>query len=565
MTVKSGFFNSSNGDRKYDALDMSSIFDGVIIDGVFATIGKLFAVTPGSGLQVLVDTGKAWFDHTWTINDAILPLTIEAPDITMDRYDVVVLETNSSDPVRENSIKIVKGSPSSSPQIPQLTNTENVHQHPLAYVKVIRSSTSILKENIEILVGRGECPFVTGPLETVPIDELFSRREAERDTWFEEVQSQLSGDVAGNLLKEIRRVDKKVDDHWDDTLKSVTKKLLGLPDDAVPDDAFAKLVLGGNTGYIFSVTVKDPKGVPKSGMTVSGLKTIVGQPATTDENGIFIGSSESENPTISVLAPYPDWKPISKQLQQTDVITNVDAQFEFNEDPIIVNSSTQVDLSDYATTVDLCAAAAGGGGSSMQTNAFFYGGVGGGGGRVKNLLNHTLIGKKLIFEIGAGGYGGTSDTDYGGGNGGNTRIKAMDGTVLCEAEGGKGGQWVGYGPDIKDNDTIPGGVGNGAGGNCSWSETGSYCKGGTGVAGSVHVFDDPELDTPGGGGAGGYSESKYLTTKTPGKPGGYGGQSRQKGNVPGGGGGGGVQSSSGGHFDGGAGGNGRAYYRVHHG
>lgn len=44
MSVSSGFFNSLNGDRKYNAAQMSAIFDGLIIDGVFASIGTAFAV-----------------------------------------------------------------------------------------------------------------------------------------------------------------------------------------------------------------------------------------------------------------------------------------------------------------------------------------------------------------------------------------------------------------------------------------------------------------------------------------------------------------------------------------
>lgn len=203
MALKYGFFNSSNGDRKYDAEDISSIFDGIIEDGVFATIGKIFAVTPGTGLQVLVDTGKAWFNHTWTVNSEIVPLSLEEPDITLDRYDAVVLEINHSESVRANSLKILKGNPASEPTKPVMTREELINQYPLAYVLVKHGATSITAAEIEIMVGKGDCPFVRGPIETVPIDELFSQWEAEFDTWFENVQSQLEGDIAANLQRQI--------------------------------------------------------------------------------------------------------------------------------------------------------------------------------------------------------------------------------------------------------------------------------------------------------------------------------------------------------------------------
>ena len=41
MSVTYGFYNSLNGDRKYDSAQISSIFDGLIVDGIFASIGTV--------------------------------------------------------------------------------------------------------------------------------------------------------------------------------------------------------------------------------------------------------------------------------------------------------------------------------------------------------------------------------------------------------------------------------------------------------------------------------------------------------------------------------------------
>ena len=64
MAFTYGFFNSLNGDRKYTAEQLSSIFDGLITDGVFDSIGDILATVPGSGMQVIVKSGKAWFNRT---------------------------------------------------------------------------------------------------------------------------------------------------------------------------------------------------------------------------------------------------------------------------------------------------------------------------------------------------------------------------------------------------------------------------------------------------------------------------------------------------------------------
>lgn len=39
MSVTFGFYNSKEGDRRYDAIQMSSIFDGIIQDGILQHVG----------------------------------------------------------------------------------------------------------------------------------------------------------------------------------------------------------------------------------------------------------------------------------------------------------------------------------------------------------------------------------------------------------------------------------------------------------------------------------------------------------------------------------------------
>lgn len=207
MAFTCGFFNSENGDRKYNAEQMSAIFDGIIADGVFTTIGDHMAVSAGTGMQVLVGTGKAWFDHTWNVNDAAYPLAIAASDVTLSRIDAIVLETNHSDSVRLNKLRVVQGTVASSPVKPTLTNSEKVHQHPLAWVTVAPGVTQIAASAIENAVGTSACPFVTGIIATTAIDDLFNQWNGEFDEWFDNLKAQLSDNVVANLQ---RQIDQKV-------------------------------------------------------------------------------------------------------------------------------------------------------------------------------------------------------------------------------------------------------------------------------------------------------------------------------------------------------------------
>ncbi len=173
--VTYGFYNSKNGDRKYDAIQMSSIFDGIIRDGILQHYGTAMVVKESEGMMVNVGIGRAWFNHTWTLNDALLPLTVPISEVLLNRIDAVVLEVDSREAVRANSIKIIKGTPASSPKNPTLVKTNDRWQYPLAYIRVNAGVTSIRQANITNCVGTSACPFVTAPLEKMSIDALVAQ------------------------------------------------------------------------------------------------------------------------------------------------------------------------------------------------------------------------------------------------------------------------------------------------------------------------------------------------------------------------------------------------------
>ena len=205
MAVTFGFYDSLNGDRKYYATQLSQLFNALIKDGIFMHIGEHMNVKEGTGMQINVGPGLAWFNSTWTLNDADYPFTISASDLLQTRIDAIVLEVNETVSSRTNSIKVITGIPSSNPQKPTLTNTNDIHQYPLAYVTVGAGATSITQANIENCIGTDPCPFVTGVLDTIDATTLLAQWEAQFNEWFENLEDTLSGDVAGNLLNMIQQ------------------------------------------------------------------------------------------------------------------------------------------------------------------------------------------------------------------------------------------------------------------------------------------------------------------------------------------------------------------------
>lgn len=77
--------------------------------------------------------------------------------------------------MRANSIKIVKGTPASSPKNPTLIKTNDRWQYPLAYIRVNAGVKAIRQANITNCVGTSACPFVTAPLEKMSIDALVAQ------------------------------------------------------------------------------------------------------------------------------------------------------------------------------------------------------------------------------------------------------------------------------------------------------------------------------------------------------------------------------------------------------
>lgn len=209
MAVSFGFYDSLNGDRKYTAVQFSYLFNSLIKDGVFMHVGEHLNVKEGTGMQVNVGSGFAWFNSTWTRNDADYPVNIDISDLLQVRIDAIVLEVNETVSSRTNSIKVITGTPASNPQKPTLTNTNDIHQYPLAYVTVGVGVTSITQANIENCIGTDPCPFVTGVLDTIDATTLIAQWEAQFNEWFENLEDTLSGDVAGNLLNMINDLREK--------------------------------------------------------------------------------------------------------------------------------------------------------------------------------------------------------------------------------------------------------------------------------------------------------------------------------------------------------------------
>ncbi len=231
MAFTYGFYNALDHDRLYDAEQISSIFDGIIEDGIFATIQqngvrleKHFQVTASSGMTVQVDIGRAWFNHTWNYNDAPILFTLADSEVLKSRYDVICLKVDRTTTARENSIVVIQGTSAATPELPTITDTETVFYHPLAYIRIGKDVTEITTANItnaigisnvtnigpEKLTGKGS-PYVTGPLETLDADQLINdwrttfvqmitKDQSAFETWWASIEEFFKGSTVEEVL-----------------------------------------------------------------------------------------------------------------------------------------------------------------------------------------------------------------------------------------------------------------------------------------------------------------------------------------------------------------------------
>lgn len=216
MSVTSGFFNSVNNDRLYDAKQMAEIFDGIINDGVYQSIGQRFMVNyAGNGMTVTVGSGRAWFNHTWCKNDDAFVMTLDQGEAVLNRIDTIAIKVDHTNEVRDTNIVLVKGTPAVNPDAPTLTDTTNVFWHPIANIYVGKGATTISQSNITYRVGvDSRTPYVTGILQVLSIANIVAQWQAEFSEWeqaekidithwYENLRNQLDENQAIHLQFEI--------------------------------------------------------------------------------------------------------------------------------------------------------------------------------------------------------------------------------------------------------------------------------------------------------------------------------------------------------------------------
>lgn len=200
MSITYGYFNSVNGDRKYNADQMSQYFKGLISNGVYANIGGAMAViADGQSMTVNVSAGRAVIDCKWIENDSAYPLTITQAHATLPRYTAVIVQLDAVN--RLIRITTKDGTPASTPAQPTINTLTELC---LAMILVPAGSSTIIQSRVTDKRGTSLCLWVTGLITQLNSNQLFLQWQEQFDIWF----SGLTEDL--NVNTYVRRFQKRV-------------------------------------------------------------------------------------------------------------------------------------------------------------------------------------------------------------------------------------------------------------------------------------------------------------------------------------------------------------------
>lgn len=190
MSITSGFFNSVNGDRLYNADQMSTYFKGLIGQGVFNSVGGALQVIASDDFSVDVKTGRAIIGDVlkWMENDAVYNLTVTPAHVTLNRYTAVVIQCDLND--RDITITTKDGSYATNPTKPAINDVAGIKELCLAYIYVKAGATTITQSVIQDTRSNSSvCGWVTGLIDQIDTEDLFDQWTAA----YEENISEMEG------------------------------------------------------------------------------------------------------------------------------------------------------------------------------------------------------------------------------------------------------------------------------------------------------------------------------------------------------------------------------------
>ena len=253
------FYNSTGGDRKYNADSLSDWLSPFFCEGVFN--GQM-QVTANDDMTVTVAAGNAWIGCATNQTKKLKhftesqTFTLETASGTLDRVDTVVVRRDDTN--RDVTCAIVTGGYAASPVPTDLQRSGAIYEIELAKIYVAAGAVKIEQADItDMRADTSVCGWVAATVKEISLEQITAQfndffqsynarisklfaayaaviedyenkgniayqnllsafsefetgQESEFNTWFEKMKGQLSEDAAGNLQNQITALDSKI-------------------------------------------------------------------------------------------------------------------------------------------------------------------------------------------------------------------------------------------------------------------------------------------------------------------------------------------------------------------
>lgn len=273
--MRSCFFNSINKDRVYNAEIFAEYFATFIGNGIFGNKSDNLQVLANDNMKISIQPGKCWINGYLGVQDIQYNFIVDPGDNVLNRIDRIVAYLDLIE--RKVDLKLKKGEYATEPVAREVIRDGSTYELSLATIYINKASVTITQADItDTRLDNSVCGIVHGLVDQVDTTTLFNQyqtwlnnKKTEFDTdlknykenkkneidnwfgdkkneweswyntnttaffnawneWFEGVKNIFDGDVAGNIINKIDKVDKKVDklnNKVDTTVANLNQKM----------------------------------------------------------------------------------------------------------------------------------------------------------------------------------------------------------------------------------------------------------------------------------------------------------------------------------------------------
>lgn len=209
-------------DRNFNSKQLRKVFNQMFSDGIAQNIKNCFKVSPGTGMNVIIQPGAGMMGGAIGIEDKARTIQVQASNPTLDRVDSVVLRLDDNPNYRTIDLYIVQGDASDLPKAKPPVRNDTVYEIVLAHIFIARGTNSIPEYRITDTRLNSSICGIMQPRPGADTTGLFTQYQDALNEFLDTVDQALDGSLAGQLKVQINKVSQKVDAFIEEFSQKIT-------------------------------------------------------------------------------------------------------------------------------------------------------------------------------------------------------------------------------------------------------------------------------------------------------------------------------------------------------